>query len=422
MSRETSPCIDGDFWLDKRRDGAAADIWQIASYRGKSRSVVYRSTKQRDVEAAKPLLHAHASRERARRHQASESAKVVPQLFLYIEENENRIRNLAQSKSSMRMFIGFLIADKDEDPSRPGLDITFAELRPTVWKRFIDWRKGPHSYSVPWGDRIYNHTSKGVSGEAIQRNIDDVRAAMKHAIREDRVPSMPEVRSVDKRDRSPARDLRFTIKQLGAILAYAQEDIEAYRWVALMIATACRPEAGLAFQPSKQWQDDLLDLHPPEWPRTDKLNPVVRVIDGFEMILEDWLANPHIPAKSRKRWWRTMRRALDLDERAVAKTIRHTIATELRRRGVPGGEISGQLGHIDPEMHRTSSIYAKHDPAYLGKAAKALTKIWSEVQKAATQWTADHVRTRSFRGQPISVAKKSEKVLEKQDVEPGWGA
>jgi hypothetical protein len=44
------PLIVGDYWLDKRRDGLSPDIWQVASYAAKSRSVVYRSTKQRTVD------------------------------------------------------------------------------------------------------------------------------------------------------------------------------------------------------------------------------------------------------------------------------------------------------------------------------------------------------------------------------------
>ncbi|GAB2592681.1 hypothetical protein ISP15_09305 [Dyella jejuensis] len=51
------------------------------------------------------------------------------------------------------------------------------------------------------------------------------------------------------------------------------------------------------------------------------------------------------------------------------KMLRHTVAAELRRRGVPSWEVSGQIGH---KRAGTSEIYARFDPDYLSKAARAL--------------------------------------------------
>jgi hypothetical protein len=44
------------------------------------------------------------------------------------------------------------------------------------------WRLKPHSYSIEWLGKTFAHSSKGVSGEAIQRNLDDVRAALNYAV------------------------------------------------------------------------------------------------------------------------------------------------------------------------------------------------------------------------------------------------
>jgi hypothetical protein len=51
-------------------------------------------------------------------------------------------------------------------------------------------------------------------------------------------------------------------------------------------------------------------------------------------------------------------------------------ATEMRRCGVPYCEVSGQIGHKRAGM---SEIYAKFDPDYLGKAAKALEEMMQEL-------------------------------------------
>ncbi|MHA3791605.1 hypothetical protein [Sphingomonas sp. YL-JM2C] len=229
MSRETSPLILGDFWLDKRRDGKAPDIWQIARYAPNSRSVVYLSTKCRTLETAKPKIEAHYAAEKAKEHQTAQDALVIPQLILYIRENKDRIKSIAQSKSSMRCFIGFLMRDE------VGIDATFASLTPSVWKRFIKWRQGPHAYEVEWDGSLFSHASDGVSGEAIQRNLDDVRAALNYALGEERVSLAPRVPSVDRRLRSKPRNALFTVAELGAIVGYARSDPAALRWVLLMI-------------------------------------------------------------------------------------------------------------------------------------------------------------------------------------------
>src|SRR3546814_8656892 len=70
----------------------------------------------------------------------------------------------------MRAFIGFLMQDE------AGLAVTVSGMTPNLIKRFIAWRSGAHSYAVPWKGKHYNHTSKGIKGESIQRNIEDIRS------------------------------------------------------------------------------------------------------------------------------------------------------------------------------------------------------------------------------------------------------
>src|SRR3546814_18038496 len=53
LAKDTSPFVVGEYWLDKRREGKAGNVWQIARYSAESRSIIYRSTKRGDVEDAK---------------------------------------------------------------------------------------------------------------------------------------------------------------------------------------------------------------------------------------------------------------------------------------------------------------------------------------------------------------------------------
>lgn len=126
---------------------------------------------------------------------------------------------------------------------------------------------------------------------------------------------------------------------MGAMLAYTADSPPMYRWLALMMATAMRPSAALTFDPGLQWHEKsgLLDLHPKDWPKTKKQNPVVQAIAPFVPILRQWKAVPpsecSIPEKG--------------------------------------------MGNL-PEM---------------------LTIIFQEVLEAANQWSADHLLTTGPKGQ-----------------------
>ncbi len=182
MGRETSPYIVGDYWLDKRRDGRSPDVWQVASYDARTRSISYRSTKCKSLDDAKAAIHAHVEAERARGPQTAEGAKIVPLLFLYWDEHGKSVVSPDQIASSIRVFIGFLLQDEI------GPNLTIADVTPQLFERFRRWRMDSHSYDVPWAGKSYKHASKGVRGESVQRNLDDIRAALAHHANNGRLP------------------------------------------------------------------------------------------------------------------------------------------------------------------------------------------------------------------------------------------
>jgi len=398
MGREESPYVYGDFWLDKRRDGKAPDVWQIAWYEQGTRQVRYRSTRKQSLDDAKGVIRAHEEAVRAKGPQAPEDAPVIPLLFNYWEEHGRDADSAGQIASSIRQFIGFLMQDEATT------DVTVTQLNPQLFERFRKWRMGPHSYDVPWAGRDFRHSSPGVVGESVQRNLDDIRAALNHNVGETaRLPWVPKVPSLKGKYRSPPRDLVLTRAEMGALIGYAAYDIAALRWILLMIGALVRPEAGLAMDPGRQYRpaDGLLDLHPPKWPRTKKHNPVVPVIPEFAPWLDAWAAHPHKPVLSRKRWWRTMRTNLDLPALAVPKTIRHTIATRLRKMRVPNEELETAMGHL--VLKRTTRVYAKYDPDYLLNVSKALSTVWRDYCAAAREWLAVHSLSIPKRGQNLTV-------------------
>lgn len=393
---------DGDFWLCKRRDGKSPDIWQIASYREKSRSVVYRSTKCRtvDLERAKAILHAYAADQRSKLPgQRADQSMLIPHFMHYCREHGNDVARLDTSKSSFRAIIGFLQQDE------LGVNAVVADVNKVTLARFRNWRMGPHEYEVEWGDKVYRHKSAGVSGEAVQRNLEDLRAALNHAEAAGRVEA-PKVVMVPKELRSEPRDRILTFAEIGALWGYARADWPVWREICLIIGTSCRPGAAQEFDPATQWHGDTIDLLPPGKRRTKKRRAICPVIEPLRPILEGWRSMPHAKVKSRKTWWRHARKLTGVDAEAYA--IRHTLLTYLDKVGVPGAQYSGLAGHIPPSRGTattTAKNYLHYDPANAPELVAALTTFWNESWAAADQWCADHVRTKPIKGKPISLAK-----------------
>jgi integrase len=246
----------------------------------------------------------------------------------------------------------------------------------------------------------------------VQRNIEDLRAALHHAEANNRIVA-PKVPSVSKNLRPKNPRPTFTIKQLGAILGYAKDDSGAYRELCLMLATGCRPGNAFAFDPAEQWHGDILDLQPTRKDLTDKRAAVLPVIEPLKPILKDWKENPHDQVKSRKRFWRTMRRVLGLEAGFDAYSIRTTVSTYMDEQGVPGAQLSGVIGHL-PESRgiarTTSAHYLHYDPRNAKRAKAVLTQLFTAVQREAEKWAADHLRTTPARGKPISLVRNGEKV------------
>ena len=178
MAREDSPYTAGDYWLDKRRDGKSPDIWQIATYSTESRSVVYRSTKCRTVELehAKGVIRAHDEAQRSKgKGQDTRQAALLPHLFNYLREHGPDVKRVDTIKSSFRAWIGFLQQDE------LGTGARVADVTKSMTARFRRWRMAPHEYTVEWNGKPYVQKSKGVTGETVQRNIEDLRSALNHA-------------------------------------------------------------------------------------------------------------------------------------------------------------------------------------------------------------------------------------------------
>jgi hypothetical protein len=411
VSRENREYIVGNYWLGKRRDGKSR-FYQIATYKPGSRQVVYRSTKCESIEDAKGVIHSFVDRQRSREFQPVDQAELVPALFAYWDERGKKAEAAYAIATSLRNFIGFLMQDE------AGVHVTIAKSDRALFRRYGEWRMEPHTYAVPWAGKVIKHSSRGVKGETLATNLAHIRAALNYQLEEGRIAFAPKIHAVDKRLRSTPRELLYTIEEMGAIMMVAAYTPDLFRWLALQLATCCRPVAALRMDPRVQYDaaSGLIDLHPKDKARTRKRNPVVPVIDEMRPILAQWAKDGSIVVRSRKTQWRQVRRLLGLPAAAEAKTIRYSVATEMRRLGVPAFQIESMLGH--DAIKGVSARYAKYDPAYLKEARDALSNIFQRVAQAAFEWGAVHFLSKTGNGRVIVVDRNDAKA---QDLSPWNG-
>jgi integrase len=109
---------------------------------------------------------------------------------------------------------------------------------------------------------------------------------------------------------------------------------------------------------------------------------------GWRLWLRQWMLYGELLPSTVRTRWRTMRRVLGLGDDVYAKTIRHMVATCMRRAGVPELDIKGQIGH----SIGVTSIYAKHRPDYLQASRIAIDALWDEVMEAVHNWLAVRMR------------------------------
>jgi len=134
----------------------------------------------------------------------------------------------------------------------------------------------------------------------------------------------------------------------------------------------------------------LVRLNPEGRKQTKKYRPTVPMTDTIlpwlRQVKTNYIVTYHGDRTHsvKKTFQRLGPKIKGLPPRVTPYNIRHTMAKELRRRGVPPWEIQGMLGH-KMGGYRTTEIYAKYDPTYLSAARIAIDAVMVEIEAKMTQ-------------------------------------
>lgn len=221
-----------------------------------------------------------------------------------------------------------------------------------------------------------------------------LKAAVNRSYENHEIAAAPYIRVASSKTQ---RDRLLSLPEAAALFNAAPPE-HLFRFLLLAFNTLSRPEALFDLQPFQVDLDRrLIALNPPGRAQTKKHRPTLPVTDTLLPWLTDWAGSRYYvqwyegqtaPIDSIKTTWRRLRadaeallRKADKNHRGltdvVPYTIRHSMATELRRRGVPQWEVAGMLGH---RTGGTTETYARFAPDYLGQAAKAIDDYMNELQ------------------------------------------
>jgi integrase len=414
----------GRYWLSRRRNSAA---WCRTWFDASTRQTCRASLGTEDLDEAKLALAAWITANAKPERTRPEDAPLETYLVRYLEQHAKYLASAEPTRYGLvrwsEFFAGALVS----------------EITPQRQREFVDSLR-----------------SRGLSEGYIRRILAVGQAALNRAYREGEITSVPRILLSLAPEGEP-RERLLTIDEARALFAAATERHQML-YLMLAFATAARPTAILeltAFQVDCDAR--LIRLNPagraqnkkrrPTLPICDALlpwlhglpaGPVVqyrgRALAGTKMLFRHLTnrvsrkirhkaaaaARTHRRANRRTEAWGAIeearRRSTEIME-VTAYTIRHTIAAEMRKRGVPVWEVAGFLGHSSG--YKTTERYAKFGPDHLAGAVRAIDGYFADLGLAVLPPPATHpLRVSSVLVPPRMGPYPIGKMVEPTGIEP----
>lgn len=334
----------GEFWLSQNRIGT----WCRTSFDPDARQTRRTSLGTTDIEQAKLAFAEWYIKYADLKDEKPSDVPVATLLERYAAQRGNSLASVDTVKRAVALWTEFWGTD------------TVAEMTIARQEAFSNWLRG-HNLSDAYVRRIV-----GVG-----------KAALNRAHKRQEITHVPYITL-------PPEGEPFehwaTDDQIAAFLNAVPLDSHLWLYCLIRLNTACRGDAARELAPRQiDFATNVLRLNPPGRKQTKKRRPVVPLTN----VLRNALVGNEMPEVPYVNWhgkkidsirraWRETRAQTDLPPWFIPKVLRHTVATELRRRGVPGWEVSGLLGHTKGESAETTSRYAKFAPDFMAASRNAL--------------------------------------------------
>ncbi len=363
--REERPFKLGDYWLSRRPN---SDQWCRTWFDAPTRQTRRASLGTDDLQQAQLKLAQWVVENQELRNARPQDVPLATVLIHYWRGHASKVPSAVQAKIACGKWNDFFGEAVISDLTLQRQEAFVAHLR-----------------------------ASALSDGYISRVLSVGRAALNRAWKRQEIVSAPFIIDVDK---GAPRERRLSEAEMLALLNAAATVPHLLTYCMIATNTLARPEAILDLSPFQiDIENRLIHLNPPGRRQTKKYRPVVPITNTLLPYLvnaqAERIVNWHGKAiDSVKIGFRAIVRRASLSPDVTPYTLRHTMATELRRRGVPPWEVAGLLGH-KAGSYRTTEIYAKFDPDYLGAAARAIDAYFEDLGRGRRSVVAAPVRASS---------------------------
>ena len=232
---------------------------------------------------------------------------------------------------------------------------------------------------------VANLRQDGLADGTVKRLMAAISTAVTRAYEYDVIPSKPHILTVTDEAR---RDRVLTDDEARALIRACRTENDI-RYISIALMTGARPSAIVGLSRGQfDFDHHLIRFLPPGQKQVrQKPKPTIPLPKNLEEMARTWEDGPvfqtdHGQLKSNETIWARVSRGVPED--VTPYVLRHTVASELRKQGVPMGDIAGFLGHRVQGMSVTER-YAHFDPSYMRSAADAMDRYWNRLVGVASE-------------------------------------
>ena len=351
MSKRRRQTRLGKFWLSQRPGRPSYYITWFDERSGQTRRA---STGTVDPDEAERKLAEHFQLAETLDQERPQDVPLVTILERYYHEHASKLPSKVQARIALDIFRKY------------AGDLSVGEFKLAAQERIKSTLIG-----------------QGKSESYVRRTFDVARAALRRAHRLEEVAAIPPIIKLEKGE---PRDRVLTVEEAARLFDAAGTESQ---WLYLVIAfaTAARPTAILELTRGQlDFPNNVIRLNPRGRKQTKKRRPTIPMIPTLKPWLEEsgpvYVLNhgKHHKPYSRDGWRAMFNRLATRAELpgVTAYTIRHTVATEMARRGVPEFELKAMLGHANVASGVTGD-YVHMRPEFLEHAVTAIEALLEEI-------------------------------------------
>jgi integrase len=339
-----------DFWLSKRPN---SDAWCITWFDPRTRQTRRASTGEVGLLEAELKLAEHVASHARMDRQPATRTPLETVLVRYFKQHAIHLKSAEQARYALRrwsdFFAGALVSEVTADRQRAFVAAMRAEK---------------------------------LSDGYIRRVLACGQAAINRAFREGEIASAPQILLRLAPEGEP-RERVLTIEETARLFA-AADTPHLRAFLIAAFATGARPSSVLELT---TFQCDLaarlVRLNPPGRAQNKKRRPTLPMVDQLYELVARTPAGPLVSFNGKHirdigKGFAKACAAAGLDKDVTPYVIRHTVATEMSKRGVQIWEVAAWLGHSTG--YRTTERYAKVSPEHLAGCVRALNSYFADLR------------------------------------------